>query len=98
MAFVVGIIGGSGVYQIDGLSEGAQWTAVETPFGKPSDEILVGELDGVKVCFLPRHGRGHKITPTELNFRANIYALKSLGVTHIVSLSAVGSLREDLAP
>ncbi len=94
---VVGIIGGSGVYDIEGLSE-TEWRSVETPFGRPSDDLLFGVLGGQKAVFLPRHGRGHKIPPSELNFRANIYALKRAGVTEIVSLSAVGSLREDLPP
>ena len=94
---VIGIIGGSGVYDIEGLSE-TEWRAVETPFGRPSDDLLFGLLDGQKVVFLPRHGRGHKIPPSELNFRANIDALKRAGVTEVVSVSAVGSLREDLPP
>jgi 5'-methylthioadenosine phosphorylase len=94
---VIGIIGGSGVYQIDGL-ENAQWRAVETPFGAPSDEILTGELNGVKMAFLPRHGRGHVHTPSTVPYRANIAALKALGVTDIVALSAVGSLQEAYAP
>ena len=94
---VIGVIGGSGVYDIDGL-EDARWQAVESPFGAPSDEFLVGRLDGQKVAFLPRHGRGHKIPPGELNARANIDAMKRLGVTEIVSISAVGSLKEELPP
>ncbi len=94
---VVGIIGGSGVYQIEGL-QNAQWRRVASPFGTPSDEFLFGELDGQGVVFLPRHGRGHRIPPSELNFRANIDALKRCGVTEIVSLSACGSFREDLPP
>ena len=94
---VVGIIGGSGIYDIDGLTD-TEWREVETPFGKPSDALLFGRLGDARVVFLPRHGRGHRIPPTELNFRANIYALKSVGVTEILSLSAVGSLREDLPP
>jgi len=94
---VIGIIGGSGVYDIEGLANTA-WRQVDSPFGAPSDELLFGELDGQAVVFLPRHGRGHRIPPSELNFRANIDALKRAGVTQIVSLSAVGSLREDLAP
>lgn len=94
---VVGVIGGSGVYQIEGL-EKARWRAVETPFGRPSDELLFGELDGQRVVFLPRHGRGHPIPPSSLNFRANIAALKMSGVTEIVSVSAVGSLEESLPP
>jgi 5'-methylthioadenosine phosphorylase len=94
---VVGIIGGSGLYRIDGLSDVA-WRQVDSPFGATSDEFCFGTLDGQKVVFLPRHGRGHVLPPTAINFRANIDALKRCGVTDIVSLSAVGSLREDLAP
>jgi 5'-methylthioadenosine phosphorylase len=94
---IIGVIGGSGLYEIKGL-EGVAWQSVTTPFGDPSDALMTGSLDGQKVVFLPRHGRGHPIPPSELNFRANIAALKQLGVTEIVSLSAVGSLREDLAP
>ena len=93
----IGIIGGSGIYQIDGL-EGAQWVSVASPFGPPSDELLIGTLDGQAVAFLPRHGRGHRIPPHEINYRANIDALKRLGVTQVLSLSAVGSLRQDLSP
>lgn len=93
----IGIIGGSGLYEIEGL-EDAQWIAVDTPWGAPSDEILCGTLAGVKVRFLPRHGRGHPIPPTELNARANIDALKRAGCTDIVAISAVGSLREELEP
>ncbi len=94
---VLGVIGGSGVYDIPGLT-GTRWERIETPFGAPSDELLIGTLAGQKLVFLPRHGRGHRIPPTELNFRANIDALKRSGVTEILSVSAVGSLREDLAP
>ncbi len=94
---VLGVIGGSGVYDIDGL-ENKRWVKVETPFGDPSDELLTGELNGQKLVFLPRHGRGHRIPPSELNFRANIFALKALGVTEILSVSAVGSLKEHLPP
>ncbi len=94
---VIGVIGGSGVYEIEGLT-GAEWRRVESPFGAPSDELLFGALDGQAMVFLPRHGRGHKVPPTELNFRANIDAMKRAGVTEIVSISAVGSLREDIAP
>jgi 5'-methylthioadenosine phosphorylase len=93
----IGIVGGSGLYDIEGLA-GRAWRKVETPWGDPSDELLTGTLDGVACVFLPRHGRGHKLSPTHLNYRANIHALKSLGVTHIVSLSAVGSLKEELPP
>jgi 5'-methylthioadenosine phosphorylase len=94
---VIGIIGGSGIYDIDGLVN-KEWRRVHTPWGEPSDDLLFGELEGTRCVFLPRHGRGHRIPPSELNFRANIDALKRVGVTEIVSLSAVGSLREDLAP
>ena len=94
---IIGILGGSGLYDIDGLTETA-WTSVDTPFGAPSDELLTGMLEGQKVVFLPRHGRGHKLSPTDINFRANIYALKSVGVTEILSLSACGSFKENLAP
>jgi 5'-methylthioadenosine phosphorylase len=94
---MIGVLGGSGIYAIDGL-ENARWKKVSTPFGDPSDELLFGELEGVPVAFLPRHGRGHRFTPSTLNYRANIDALKRSGVTTLVSLSAVGSLREDLPP
>lgn len=94
---VIGIIGGSGIYDIEGL-EGAQWLSVASPFGRPSDELLVGYLSGCKVAFLPRHGRGHKLPPSAINSRANIDALKRLGVTEVVSLSACGSLKEELPP
>ena len=94
---ILGVIGGSGLYEIDGLSD-TEWVAVETPFGAPSDELLTGTLDGQKLVFLPRHGRGHSVPPSELNFRANIDAMKRMGVTEILSLSAVGSLRAGLPP
>ena len=94
---VIGIIGGSGLYAIDGLAD-VEWRAVESSFGRPSDEICFGTLGGARVAFLPRHGRGHEIPPSEIPFRANIDALKRCGVADIVSLSAVGSLREDLVP
>ncbi len=94
---VIGVIGGSGVYDIAGLEE-REWRRVATPWGEPSDELLCGVLAGVRCVFLPRHGRGHPHTPSELNYRANIDALKRLGVTDVISLSAVGSLREDLPP
>ncbi|MBD3677479.1 MAG: S-methyl-5'-thioadenosine phosphorylase [Rhodobacteraceae bacterium] len=97
METMIGVIGGSGVYEIDGL-EDARWQAVETPWGAPSDEILTGTLGGVKMAFLPRHGRGHVHTPTSVPYRANIDALKRLGVTDIVSVSACGSFREEMAP
>ncbi len=94
---VIGIIGGSGLYDIEGL-ENKTWTKVETPWGEPSDELLSGTLGGVRCVFLPRHGRGHPISPSHLNYRANIDALKRLGVTDVLSLSAVGSLHEGLEP
>jgi len=94
---VIGIIGGSGLYQIDGLQE-VTWRKVSSAFGEPSDELCFGTLEGTQVVFLPRHGRGHKLSPSEINFRANIDALKRVGVTDILSVSAVGSLREDLPP
>lgn len=94
---MLGVIGGSGVYDIDGLSD-TRWIDVESPFGDPSDAVLLGELSGQTMAFLPRHGRGHQIPPSEINFRANIDVFKRLGVTDILSISAVGSLREDLAP
>ena len=94
---VIGIIGGSGIYDIEGLTN-TRWEHVESPFGATSDALLFGELDGQALVFLPRHGRGHKIPPSEINFRANIDALKRAGVTDVISVSAVGSLREDLRP
>ena len=94
---VIGIIGGSGLYDIDGL-ENQRWERVSTPWGEPSDELLFGTLGGVQLVFLPRHGRGHRLSPTDLNYRANIDAMKRAGVTDILSLSAVGSLRADLPP
>lgn len=94
---VIGIIGGSGLYDIDGL-EDKQWRRVETPWGEPSDELLFGTLGGVRCVFLPRHGRGHRLSPSHLNYRANIDALKRAGVTDVLSLSAVGSLKAELPP
>ncbi|NTX03393.1 MULTISPECIES: S-methyl-5'-thioadenosine phosphorylase [unclassified Myxococcus] len=94
---VIGIIGGSGLYQIDGLKDVA-WKKVSSAFGEPSDELCFGTLEGQRVVFLPRHGRGHRIAPSDINFRANVDALKRSGVTDLLSLSAVGSLREDLPP
>ena len=94
---ILGIIGGSGVYEIDGLKN-KQWKKVPSPFGEPSDELLFGELSGQKMVFLPRHGRGHRIPPSEINYRANIDALKRAGVTELISVSAVGSLKEELEP
>ena len=93
----IGIIGGSGLYQMPELQNVGE-VEVDTPFGNPSDKFIVGELEGVKVAFLPRHGRGHRLTPTELPFRANIYAMKLLGVEYILSVSAVGSLQEKYKP
>ncbi len=93
----IGVIGGSGVYQMEGLTE-VKEVKVKTPFGDPSDAIVTGVLGNQRIAFLPRHGRGHRIAPAELPVRANIYALKSLGVERIISISAVGSLREDFAP
>ena len=94
---MIGFIGGSGVYDLDGLDDRA-WVKVRTPWGDPSDEILTGRLHGVRVAFLPRHGRGHPTPPSALNHRANIDAMKRIGCTELISLSAVGSLREDLPP
>ncbi len=94
---VIGIIGGSGLYDIEGLERMA-WRRVHTPWGDPSDELLEGWLDGIRCVFLPRHGRGHRLSPTHLNYRANIDALKRLGCTDVISLSAVGSLNADLPP
>lgn len=93
----IGIIGGSGLYQMPEL-QNVREMAVDTPFGNPSDAFIVGELEGVKVAFLPRHARGHKFLPTEVPYRANIYAMKLLGVEYILSVSAVGSLQEKYAP
>ena len=93
----VGVIGGSGLYELERLTN-VRWRRVRTPFGDPSDEFCTGELEGRPVVFLPRHGRGHRLTPTELNFRANVWGLKSLGVEWIVSVSAVGSMKEDIRP
>ena len=95
--WTIGVIGGSGLYAIDAL-EDAQWIAVDTPWGTPSDELLTGHISGVKFVFLPRHGRGHRIAPGDLNARANIDALKRAGCTDVVSISAVGSLAENLPP
>ena len=93
----IGIIGGSGLYQMPEL-ENVREVPVDTPFGKPSDAFIIGELDGVTVAFLPRHGRGHKYLPTEVPYRANIYAMKLLGIEYILSVSAVGSLQEQYHP
>ena len=93
----IGVIGGSGLYRMEGMTD-VEEVAVSTPFGDPSDVITIGKVDGVPMAFLPRHGRGHRITPTEIPVRANIWALKSLGVEWVISVSAVGSLREHIAP
>jgi 5'-methylthioadenosine phosphorylase len=95
--WTIGIIGGSGLYEIDALDE-PQWIAVDTPWGAPSDELLIGRIAGVRFVFLPRHGRGHRIPPSQLNVRANIDALKRAGCTDLIAISAVGSLSEELAP
>ena len=94
---VIGVIGGSGLYELDGL-ENLRTVAVKTPFGDPSDEYLVGDLGGVQMAFLPRHGKGHRYSPSEINYRANIYGMRALGVTHLISVSAVGSMKEDIHP
>ena len=94
---IIGVIGGSGLYQMEGLRR-IREIAVNTPFGKPSEKLIRGRLGETDLIFLPRHGKGHRWLPTEINFRANIFALKKLGVERIISVSAVGSLREDIAP
>lgn len=94
---LIGVIGGSGLYQMEGLKK-VKEVGIKTPFGSPSDKFIVGELEGQKVAFLPRHGRGHRILPSELNFRANIWALKKLGAKKIISVSAVGSMKEGYEP
>jgi 5'-methylthioadenosine phosphorylase len=93
----VGVIGGSGLYDIEGLTK-LEEVELETPFGSPSDAFITGELEGVKMVFLPRHGRGHRISPTEINSRANIWGMKKLGVSRIISVSAVGSMKEEIPP
>jgi 5'-methylthioadenosine phosphorylase len=93
----IGVIGGSGLYDIETLTD-VQRVNLDTPFGHPSDEYILGTLEGVRVAFLPRHGRGHRLSPSELNFRANIYGFKKLGVEHIISVTAVGSLKEHIHP
>jgi 5'-methylthioadenosine phosphorylase len=93
----IGIIGGSGVYEIDGLKN-RRWETISSPFGTPSDQLLFGELDGQVLVFLPRHGRGHPLSPSSINYRANIDAMKRAGVTDLISLSAVGSLKEEYVP
>jgi 5'-methylthioadenosine phosphorylase len=95
--WTIGIIGGSGLYEIEAL-EHAQWIEVDTPWGSPSDALLIGRIEGVRFVFLPRHGRGHKLPPTHVNARANIDALKRAGCTDVIAISAIGSLQEELAP
>jgi len=95
--WTIGIIGGSGLYEMEALEE-AQWIQVDTPWGPPSDALLIGRLHGVKFVFLPRHGRGHRIPPSEVNARANVDALKRAGCTDLLAISAIGSLREELPP
>lgn len=94
---VIGVVGGSGLYALEGLTH-VQEVALDTPFGRPSDVYVTGELNGTRMVFLPRHGRGHRFTPSELNYRANIYGFKQLGVTHLISVSAVGSMKEEIHP
>jgi 5'-methylthioadenosine phosphorylase len=94
---MVGVIGGSGLYEMEGLQE-VQAVSLKTPFGDPSDSFIVGRLEGVKIAFLPRHGKGHRIQPSSLNFRANIYGMKVLGVQWIIGVSAVGSMKESIHP
>lgn len=94
---MLGVIGGSGIYEIDGLTE-VRWETVSSPFGKPSDDLMFGRLDDQELVFLPRHGRGHPLPPSDVNYRANIDVLKRAGVTELISLSACGSLRDDLPP
>jgi 5'-methylthioadenosine phosphorylase len=94
---VIGVIGGSGLYEIEGLTD-IERVEVETPFGAPSDKYLTGKLGDTRMVFLPRHGKGHKVTPSEINYRANIYGMKKLGVQRLISVSAVGSMREDIKP
>ena len=94
---VIGVLGGSGLYEIDGLTD-VQEVVIETPFGEPSDAYITGTLGGAKMVFLPRHGRGHRYLPSEVNYRANIYGMKTLGVEQIISVSAVGSMKEEIVP
>src|SRR2546428_2527447 len=93
----LGVLGGSGLYDLPGL-EGVERVGVDTPFGQPSDELVIGRLGGTRLVFLPRHGRGHRLLPTEINFRANIFALKQIGVEWIVAVGAVRGLRAQIAP
>jgi len=94
---MIGVIGGSGLYEMEGLQQIEEIT-LDTPFGQPSDAYITGVLNGVKMVFLPRHGRGHRLLPSEVNYRANIYGMKQLGVQRIISVSAVGSLKEEVIP
>jgi 5'-methylthioadenosine phosphorylase len=94
---VIGVIGGSGLYEMEGLT-GIEHVVVDTPFGKPSDEYITGTLEGIRMVFLPRHGKGHRFLPSEVNYRANIYGMKKLGVERIISVSAVGSMKEEIVP
>lgn len=94
---VIGVIGGSGLYEMEGLSD-IERVTIDTPFGKPSDEYVTGHLDGIRMVFLPRHGKGHRFLPSEVNYRANIYGMKKLGVERIISVSAVGSMKEEIVP
>src|SRR5512143_3671770 len=93
----IGVIGGSGLYEMEGLTK-IRTMRISTPFGKPSDDYLIGTLHGKRVAFLPRHGKGHRIMPTDINFRANVFGMKKLGVERIISVSAVGSMREEIKP
>ena len=97
MEQIIGVIGGSGLYEMEGLS-GIEHVTVDTPFGKPSDEYVTGRLNGVRMVFLPRHGKGHRLLPSEVNYRANIYGMKKFGVTRLISVSAVGSMKEEIVP
>ncbi|MEA2747845.1 MAG: 5-methylthioadenosine phosphorylase, partial [Myxococcales bacterium] len=98
MSYTLGVLGGSGLYEMDGLRDVTE-IEVDTPFGKPSDVLVKGTLDnGTTLLFLPRHGRGHKVPPHQINYRANVCALKKSGATHLVSVSAVGSMKEEIAP
>lgn len=97
MEQIIGVIGGSGLYEMEGLTDIGK-VSLETPFGNPSDDFITGVLDGVRMVFLPRHGRGHRLLPSEVNYRANLYGMKKLGVTRIISVSAVGSMKEEIVP
>jgi 5'-methylthioadenosine phosphorylase len=97
MEQIIGVIGGSGLYEMEGLADIGK-VSLDTPFGKPSDDFITGVLDGVRMVFLPRHGKGHRLLPSEVNYRANLYGMKKLGVTRIISVSAVGSMKEEIVP